>query len=48
MRQAFVASLQKKQEEELRAATEKAQEAEARAMEAEARFKEAKVGPSLN
>ena len=48
MRHAFVVSLQKKQEEELRAATEKAQEAEARAVEAEAKFKEAKVGPSLN
>ena len=35
---------QKKQEEELRAATEKAQEAEVRALEAEARAKEAKVG----
>ena len=34
---------QKKQEEELRAATEKAQEAEGRAVEAEARAKEAKV-----
>jgi len=34
---------QKKQEEELRAATEKAQEAEGRAQEAEAKFKEAKV-----
>ena len=34
---------QKKQEEELRAATEKAQEAEGRALEAEARAKEAKV-----
>ena len=34
---------QKKQEEELRAAIEKAQEAEGRAVEAEARAKEAKV-----
>ena len=34
---------QKKQEEELRAATQKAQEAEGRAVEAEARAKEAKV-----
>ena len=34
---------QKKQEEELRAVTEKAQEAEARALDAEARFKEAKA-----
>ena len=34
---------QKKQEEELRAATEKAQEAEGRAQEAETRAKEAKV-----
>ena len=34
---------QKKQEEELRAVTEKAQEAETRAHEAETRFKEAKV-----
>lgn len=34
---------QKKQEEELRAATEKAKEAEGRALEAEARAKEAKV-----
>ena len=37
---------QKKQEEELRAVTEKAQEAEVRAQEAEAKFKEAKVGPT--
>ncbi len=37
---------QKKQEEELRAVTEKAQEAEARAHEAEIRFKEAKVCPA--
>lgn len=36
---------QKKQEEELRAATEKAQEAEARAKDAELKSKEAKVGP---
>lgn len=34
---------QKKQEEELRAAVDKAQDAEARAAEAEARFKDAKV-----
>ena len=34
---------QKKQEEELRAQTEKAQEAEIRAQEAELKFKEAKV-----
>jgi len=34
---------QKKQEEELRAVTEKAHEAEVRAQEAEAKFKEAKV-----
>ena len=34
---------QKKQEEELRAVTEKAQEAEIRAQEAEVKFKEAKV-----
>lgn len=34
---------QKKQEEELKAASEKAQEAEARAQEAEIKFKEAKV-----
>ena len=34
---------QKKQEEELRAVTEKAQEAEARAQEAEMKAKEAKV-----
>jgi len=37
---------QKKQEEELRAATEKAQEAEGRAQDAEAKFKEAKVNVS--
>lgn len=37
---------QKKQEEELRAVTEKAHEAEVRAQEAEAKFKEAKVTPS--
>jgi hypothetical protein len=36
---------QKKQEEELRAATEKAVEADLRATEAELRTKEAKVGP---
>ena len=34
---------QKKQEEELKAASEKAQEAEARALDAELKFKEAKV-----
>ena len=38
---------QKKQEEELRAAVEKAQECEIRAQEAELRCKEAKVGPAL-